>query len=228
MTYDEQLQIEKVNKEIIENIISTIPPEEFINYYLVHNQKETCEQYELRNIKQLTKILKIFNYDFSTHKPSKFKGKTAARDHESYVAGGKKSSNTQKQHWQEKSEDEKKAWAIKQSIAHLNSPTFKDKIAASNRAYRASLSEEERQIMDKARSKSMKAYWDGLTEEEKQKVLAARFISGNTYNCKDSKPNLAFKQKLEDAGLAEHVDFKREVCLDRKSFDFVLYDRIAV
>lgn len=95
--YQKQLEIEKLNKEIIQNILNTVKSEDFIHFYLYHTQQETLAEFGLRNTKQLTKILKLFNYDFSKPKPSKFKGKTAARTHESYLLGGKKSSVTQKE-----------------------------------------------------------------------------------------------------------------------------------
>ena len=42
--YAKQLQIEKLNKQIMQNIIDTISAEEFINYYVYHTQKETLEK----------------------------------------------------------------------------------------------------------------------------------------------------------------------------------------
>ena len=89
MLYREQQQIELLNKQILDTIISAVSAEEFIEYYIYHNQKETLEHFGLRNVKQLRKILEYFNYDFTKPKPSKFKGKASARSHESYVEAGK-------------------------------------------------------------------------------------------------------------------------------------------
>ena len=213
--YAKQLEIEKLNKEIINNITTTISAENFINFYLYHNQKETMEHFGIRTVKQLTKVLKLFNYDFSKPKPSKYKGKPAARTHESYIAGGKKSAETQKESWQNKSIEEKEAWSIKQSLAHLNQTYARTK-AASNKAYRASLSPEEKAKQDAMRSESMKAWWNSLSEDEKNEVLKNRFKDGQSYNQKDSQPNLQFKKLLEDY----KIDFEREYCLDKKFFDF--------
>ena len=129
-----QKTAEKINKDIIKNIIRTVTPQDFISYYITHNQKETCAAYGLRNIKQLTKVLKIFNYDFSKSKPSLYKNKPAARSHESYIAAGKKSSETQKLHWNGKTEEEKQAWKAKQSAAHSTSE-FREKIRQINIEY---------------------------------------------------------------------------------------------
>ena len=223
MTYEEQLQIEQLNKEIINKIITDVDPKDFINYYIYHTQKETLEYYNIRNTKQLTKILTLFGYDFSKPKPSKFKGKKAARSHESYIAGGQKSAQTQKTNWQNKSIEEKEAWSIKQSLAHLNSPLFKDKITASNRAYRASLSEEEKLRQDQMRSQSMKSWWDELSEQEKNEILNIRFKNGRSYKQKDSMPNLEFKKLLEEL----NISFEREYCLDKKFFDFKIGDSLV-
>jgi len=213
--YAKQLEIKKLNKEIIDNIVKTISADEFITFYLYHNQKETLEHFGLRTVKQLTKILKLFNYDFSKPKPSKFKGKTAVRSHESYIAGGKKSAETQKQNWENKSEEEKEAWSIKQSLAHTNL-TYAAAKAASNKAYRASLSPEEKARQDAMRSESMKAWWGSLSKEEKNEILKNRFKNGQSYSQKDSQPNLSFKKLLED----NNINFEREYCLDKKFFDF--------
>lgn len=216
MTYEEQCNIERLNKQIIQNIIDTVRPEDFITFYREHNQQETMAEYGLRTTKQLVKILKLFNYDFSQPKPSRFKGKQSARSHESYIAGGKKSSVTQKASWAAKSDEEKEAWAIKQSIAHLNSPTFKDKITAANRAYRASLPEEVRAQQDKARSETMRAWWEALSTEEKDAIQQNRFRNGVCYHSKSSGPNEHFGQLLTSKG----ISYSREFCLDHKTFDF--------
>ena len=150
--YAKQLEIEKLNKAIIDNIINSVPAEDFIDFYLYHNQKETLEHFGLRTTKQLTKVLKLFNYDFSKPKPSKFKGKAAARSHESYLAGGKKSANTQKENWQNQSEEEKEAWSKKQAEAH-SSDDFKQKIKQINIDYQANLTAEQK--AEKALKKSI-------------------------------------------------------------------------
>ena len=61
--YAKQLEIEKLNKAIIDNILNNVSAEDFIDFYIHHNQKETLEHFGLRTTKQLTKILKLFNYD---------------------------------------------------------------------------------------------------------------------------------------------------------------------
>jgi hypothetical protein len=220
MQYQEQLQVEQLNKQIFNNIISTVSAKDFIEYYTYHTQAETLEHFGLRTLKQLRKTLEYFNYDFSQPKPSKFKGKAAARSHESYVEAGKKSAVTQRASWANKSEEEREAWSKKQSEAHLNSPSFKEKITASNRAYRASLSVEEENRQNEMRSLSMKAWWANLSEEEKAAVMTSRFQDGQSYSQKDSRPNKAFAALLT----AANIDFEREFCINRKLFDFKVGD----
>ena len=179
--YAKQLEIEKLNKAIIDNILNNVSAEDFINFYIYHNQKETLEHFGLRTTKQLTKILKLFNYDFSKPKPSKFKGKTAARSHESYLAGGQKSAETQKQNWQNKSEEEKEAWSKKQTEAH-SSDDFKQKIKQININYQANLTAEQK--AEKALKKSManKATWDKNKKEILEKAYDTK-KANKSFNC---------------------------------------------
>lgn len=158
MTYEEQKQIELLNKSIIDNIVNNVLPQDFINYYLEHNQKETCEHFGLRTTKQLTKLLKMFNYDFSKPKPSKFKGKSAARTHDSYIEGGKKSANTQKANWNKKSDIEKENWAKKMSEAHSTNE-FKQTIRKINKDFWTNLTDDERAAIKLKKSKSNKETW---------------------------------------------------------------------
>lgn len=207
---------EAKNKDEINKVLQQYTTEQISDYYKTHNKAETAEYFNI-NQYVLIQLLKTINYDFSYKKESKFKGKSAARSHESYIAAGQKSAETQKQHWSEKSEEEKLAWSTKQSLAHLNSPTFKEKITISNKAYRNSLTQEERNKMDLQRSKTMQAYWENLSEDEKDAVMANRFKNGCSYNQKDSGPNISFKNLLETNGI--NIS-DREYCLDKKLFDF--------
>ena len=52
MLYREQQQTELLNKQILDTIISAVSAEEFIEYYIYHNQKETLE-----HLKELKKGL---------------------------------------------------------------------------------------------------------------------------------------------------------------------------
>lgn len=191
--YAKQLEIEKLNKIIIDSILNSISAEDFIDFYLHHNQKETLERFGLRTTKQLTKVLKLFNYDFSKPKPSKFKGKTAVRSHESYLAGGKKSAETQKQNWQNKSEEEKEAWSKKQAEAH-RSDDFKQKIKQINIDYQANLTAEQK--AEKALKKSIanKATWSQNKKEILEKAYDMK-KANKSFNC--SKPEDVYYNNIE-------------------------------
>lgn len=214
-----QKTAEKINKDIIENITRTVTPQDFISYYITHNQKETCAAYGLRNIKQLTKVLKIFNYDFSKQKPSLYKNKPAARSHESYITAGRKSSETQKAHWKKKTNEEKQAWKEKQITAH-STPEFREKIRQINIDYWDSLDPERKKSLNEARSISAKDYWNSLSVEEQEKLKNNRLQNGKTYSQRQSGPNERFAKKLE----ALNIPYAREYCLDRKLFDFKVND----
>lgn len=165
MTYSEQLKIEALNKQIMAKILEEVSAEDFINFYLYHNQKETMTKYGIRTTKELTKILKAFNYDFSKPKPSKFKGKKAARSHDSYVAGGQKSRCTQKNTWANKADEEKQAWSDKQKAAH-STDEFRNKIKQININYQANLSDEEKRASNCKRSYSMKKHISRLSDDK--------------------------------------------------------------
>lgn len=190
--YEAQLAVERLNKEIIQNIIDTVKPEDFIEFYLYHNQKETIAEYGLRTTKQLTKILTLFNYDFSKPKPSKYKGKAAARSHESYVAGGKKSSETQKQNWEAKSDEEKEAWCTKQKDAH-STDSFRSKIKQINIDYQANMTAEEKEALKIRKMASNKATWDANKKEILEKAYQTK-KQNKSFN--SSKPEEAYYEFL--------------------------------
>ena len=204
MTHQEQLEIENLNKAILQKLKDTVKAEDFINFYINHNQKETMEAFGIRNVKQLRKALELFNYNFNTKKPSKFKGQKAARSHESYVAGGAKSRKTQKQHWNEKSDVDKIAWSVKMAEAHATDE-FKSKISQINIDYQASLSAVQREELRKKKSAANKKTWD----ENKAAILA------KAYNTK--KKNKSFKSsKAEDRYFLELLKIYSEEDITRQ------------
>lgn len=221
MNYTEQLQVEQANKQIFESIITNVPAEVFIDFYKTHNQAETLKEFGIRTNKQLVKILTYFNYDFSFKKALN-KGKPAVRSHESYIAGGQKSAQTQKESWENKTNEEKQAWSDKQKAAH-STVQFKTKIREINKNYWNSLTYEQKIAINKKKSGSAKSIWEKLTEEEKQAIMSNRFKHGRCYNSKESKPNKAFADLLSEA----KIPFERELCLETKKFDFKI-DNILV
>lgn len=100
MTYQEQLQAQQLNKQLIEAVLNKYSAEEVNGYYLEHTRAESLQYFGLRTEKQLLKLLKITGYNFSQVKPTtkRVNNPEYKRSHESYLAGGKKSAVTQKQH----------------------------------------------------------------------------------------------------------------------------------
>jgi hypothetical protein len=210
-----QKDIENFNKKTFTTITENVAPKEFINYYISHTQKETCEYFGINGVRQLTKILKTFNYDFSKRKPSKFKGKSATRSHESYINGGKKSSETQKNNWAKKSKEEKDARKEKQAQAH-SSEEFKTKIKQINIDYWNNLNPDRKKEINELKSISAKEYWNSLSQEEQENIKNSRLQTGKTYSSRMSGPNESFAKKLE----AKNLAYEREYCINRKLFDF--------
>ena len=192
LLYEKQQQIEWLNKQIFDNIVKTVKAKEFIDYYITHNQRETLEHFGLRTTKQLTKVLKLFNYDFSKPKPSKFKGKAAARSHESYLTGGQKSAETQKQNWQNKSEEETETWSKKQAEAH-SSTNFKQKIKQINIDYQANLTAEQKAEKALKRSIANKTTWNKNKKEILEKAYGTK-KANKSFN--SSKPENAYYNYL--------------------------------
>lgn len=160
MTYDEQLQIQELNKNIINNILAKYTKAEINEYYFNHTQKESLEYFGLRTIKQLVKLLKLTGYDFSQAKPTfrncnKIENK---RSHESYVMGGKKSAETQKQNWQKRTDEEKAAWSNKMKESHSSEET-RQLLSAINKKRFADMTEEEMLEYAAIRSKANKDKW---------------------------------------------------------------------
>lgn len=161
--YKRQLEIEKLNNNIAQYIINN-RADELIAFYKTHNRRKTLAHFGIRTEKQLVKILKKLNYDFSFEKHLN-KGKPSPRSHESYIRGGKKSAKTQVNNWQNKSLQEKKRWRELQSKAH-STEQFKKLKAEQTKEYQNSLSKEEKAKQNKQRSKTMKAFIHSLSESE--------------------------------------------------------------
>lgn len=181
--YQKQLEAEKRNKEIITKILTEYTKESFTDFYRNHTQKETLEFYKIPNLKVLRKILEQFGYDFSISKPSKFKGKAAARSHESYLKGGQKSSETQKKSWKNKTEEEKQLWIDKMKDSH-SSEEFKQKIKQINIDYWNNLSKKEKEQINLKKSK----YKDLSLKLEKE--IIEFYLAPNSLNDTANKFNL--------------------------------------
>ena len=160
MDYSEQLKIQELNKNIINNILTSYTEDEINNYYFNHTQKETMLYFNLRTIKQLNKLLKLTGYDFTQIKPTlrNCNKKENRRSHESYVAGGKKSAETQKQNWQEKTDEEKAEWSNKMKESHSSEET-RQLLSDINKKRFANMTEDKKLEYAEIRSKANKNKW---------------------------------------------------------------------
>ena len=214
--YDKQLETERLNKEILSKAL--LDKDRLVEFYKTHNRADTRKEFGFRTDKQLVNALTLAGYDFSAPK-SLSKGKPSPRSHESYVAGGRKSAETQKERWQGKSEEEKAAWSKKMADSHASEET-RQKIRQANLDFWANIPEERMKEISSKKSKSAKKIWNGYSQETKDAIMANRFKDGRTYHSKDSSNNKEFADRLDKAG----VSYEREYCLERRRFDFKVGD----
>lgn len=159
-------------------------------------------------------------------------GGLSKRTHEESVLLGKKSSLTQKQNWNNKSQEEKDLWVNRCREAQLNIPKEKrssmvDKMNHTNK----SKSKEEQALINQKRSKSCKEFWNKSSKEFKQDFIKRMSETclekyGVPYYCmtqdcrgassNDSKPNLEFASLLDKY----NISYEREFDLHKYSFDF--------
>ena len=141
--------------------------------------------------------------------------KEIVRTHESYLAGGKKSAQTQKKNWANKSDKELNDWKEKMSLSH-RTDRFRSIKAIQNASYHSSLSAEENDRQNAMRREAMKKWWSQFSQDERRDMMNKRFDGGAGFHSADSKPNLSFKKLLEDSG----IEFSREFRLSNYSYDF--------
>ena len=132
------------------------------------------------------------------------------RTHESYVQGGKKSSETQKKNWNNKSDEEKQQWAEKCRQAQLNMPQeVKDKKSKGYTNWYNSLSDEEKTSFNKQKSETAKKTWS----ENKSEILEKMHKS-----YKENKRNRLCRtiaeQKMYDCLIEKFIDLQYDVRVD--------------
>ena len=202
-----QKEIEKLNKQIIEEI--TKRKDEFLDYYYVHSGKETIEYFNLRNKRQLLILLNLFNYDKERKKKHNvLKGRKSTRSHESYILGGKKSSETQKASWENKTQEEKDAWKQLQIDTH-HTQEYRDKMSKIAKDTFNSLSEERKQEMNLSRSKSCKSWWDSLSEDEKNNIVQRNIANGAGWNKETIRKTIRERYNVENISQVEMFNEKK-------------------
>lgn len=173
-----QKKLEEQNKQIINEALSQ--GRNILEFYYTHSEKDTIEHFKLKNKKILRKILSQLNYD-SSKKISVLKGKKSSRTHESYVNGGKKSGETQKKNWKNKSQEEKDAWRDFQIESH-NTKEYKEMMSSISKEAYLNISEEDKKRMNDARSTALKKWWNSLSEEERQHEIQKHLEGGAGWN----------------------------------------------
>lgn len=146
----------------IDHLKLLVHKSDLYQFYIIDNNSflDTMNHFNLSNRYELRLLLKEYKIYKDPKEAAKYtKHGYLAKSHEEYIAGGKKSGNTQRNKWKNKPESEKIEWSNKQRIAH-STESFKQKIKEININYRNSLTEEEKALINKKRSESCKRAWE--------------------------------------------------------------------
>lgn len=188
-----------------------ISKEQLYNEYIIQNQpyQDLVKKY---NIKDGELRLLLNSYGIKKSQTMSAKYKKINRTHESYIAGGKKSSITQKQSWSNKSQEEKDNWSQKCKEVELNlSIEKKAKKSQDYRDWWFGLSEDERLEINKKRSSTLKDFWDECKEE-----TLARMKATEKENRKDRLCRSVAEQKMFDTIVQYYPDVIYDVMVDQR------------
>ena len=188
--------LEKANLEQINAVLEQYTKEEINNFYFKHTRPESVKYFNLKNEKQLVKLLTLTGYDFSQVKPTQKNCLLPEnkRTHENYKLGGKKSAETQTKNWDAKTVDEKHAWSKKQKQAH-SSNEYRQLISKINKDRFKNMTQEEMQQYAALRAKASLSMWS----QNRPQILQKSYITKKTNNSFNiSKPEDNFYVKLCD------------------------------
>lgn len=144
--------------------------------------------------------------------------------HEKYLERGRKSAETQRRKWLEKSEQEKKAWSEKQKVAH-STEQFKETISKINVEYRQNISKEQEDEMNKKRSESMKTWWGNLSQNERDELTKKQLEGGAGWNHNTIQNTIKSKYGVDNVSQLETIKLKSKesmvkTCQERYGVDF--------
>ena len=199
-------RLAKVKK--IDILKEQVSKEELIQYYIIENHSyiETMQYFNLSKRKDLRLLLTEYQIAKSPKQSAKYAKR--ARTHESYLKGGQKSSQTQKDKWVAKSEIEKLAWSSKQKEAH-SSDSFRNKISQINKDYNKNLDEDIKQKRNLKRSKSCKDTWSNPELIKRQKETARSNRKVRNILCRTQQ-----EQNIYDVLLAIYPDTQYDQFVD--------------
>ena len=193
----------------VEELEKTISKEELFTYYIIENHDfhNTAQHFNIDPEGILHSLLKWYNIKKSQKLSSSYR-KTTGRSHENYVEAGKKSGETQKKHWEEKSDEDKRSWSKKQKEAH-NTEHFKQTISDINKEYHKNMSDEDKKEYSKKRSVASKKMW-----EDPDHIIKVR----TTYkkNRKDRLCRTKAEQALYDNFITIYPDLINDELIDER------------
>lgn len=194
-----------------------ISKEGLYQYYIAdnHSQNDSIKHFNLTR-KRFLKLINLYGISKRELHLLK-KPEVSTRTHESYVNAGKKSAETQKNNWANKSKEEKEAWSKKMSESH-KTEHFRESMRIANKKYWDSPSAEDKERRRIIYSEASKGYWSSLSAEEKQDVINRHFNNGAGYRTANSRPNLQFIETLNKNG----ISFCREFRIGKFAYDFIV------
>lgn len=210
---------EKANLEQINAVLEHYSKEEINNFYFNHTRIESISYFNLKNEKQLVKLLTLTGYDFSQVKPTQKNCLLPEnkRTHESYKLGDKKSAETQIKNWETKTADEKHTWSKKQKQAH-SSKEYKQLMSKINKDRFKNKTQEEMIQYAEVRSQANLNKWCKNKSQLLQKSYNTK-KANNSFNL--SKPEDDFYTNLcEKYGESEII---RQYTDDRYPFNCDFY-----
>lgn len=158
-------------KKKVDDLLKNISKEELIEFYINQNHTfiETLENFKIERNGLLNQLLKI--YGIKKDYKSRVKNNKYKRTHEESLNIGKKSGETQKINWENKTEVEKQKWAEKQINSH-HETEYINKMSEKSKKYWENYKKnnpEEFNNLNNRRSISCKSTWEQKGNEIKSK-----------------------------------------------------------
>lgn len=176
----------------IDSLIQIVSKEELYQKFIVENIKLV----DLTTIFNLSHgdIRQLLNY-YNIHKDPNLaaKNRDNTRSHESYVLGGKKSSETQKKNWANRSEQEKQQWAEYCKTVQDNlPPDKKEEMKYKALKWYNELSDEGKDEVNRRRKESCKKAWKLNGNEIQEKRKATEKLNRKNRLCRSKSEQLMY------------------------------------
>ena len=195
----------------LDDLSKKFSKEKIYKDYIVDNKRfiDLLDEYSIskKDLRCLLTYYKIKKDLKNSSKNNKYR-----RTHEESVSVGKKSSLTQKESWNKKSEEDKANWSKKCSDAQINmSQEAKSNKANAYREWWFNLSNEERNEINHKRSNTLKQTW----EKNGDNILSS-MKSAERENRKNRLCRTVAEQKLFDYLITVYPDVVYDIRVDER------------